>query len=278
MTNSLVKHYKVGFIGAGNMSQSIISSLVNSNILPKQNILLSNRSEKKLERVVKELGVRPVASNEELIEESNIIIIAVKPQDIVHAVEPISSSFAPDDIVISLAAGISLEKLKKLVPQVKNWVRVMPNTPVSIEKGVIGYCKLNESESTSAVVEDLFSSLGDVEKVTEGEMFEALMVATSSGVGFVFELMLYWQEWLEEHGFTPEKARNMTVQTFLGAALLANGDAQKSLQDLQNKVTSKKGVTAAGLDSMRELEVERAMRYSFEKAVLRDRELAKISD
>ena len=278
MTNPLLSRLKVGFMGAGNMSQSIISSLIHAKVLPVANIFLSNRSDKKLYRVAEELGVQAVNSNEELIEKSDIIIIAVKPQDLVSAIEPISSSFDEDNIVISLAAGIPLENLKKLAPQVKNWVRVIPNTPISIKKGVIGYCLLNENESTSVVVEDLFSASGIVNKVSEGEMFEALMVGTSSGVGFVFELMQYWQEWLEEHEFTPEQARNMTVQTFLGAALLADQDKQKSLEELQKKVTSKKGVTAAGLDSMRELEVERAIRYSFEKAVLRDRELAKITD
>ncbi|MCB0390074.1 MAG: pyrroline-5-carboxylate reductase [Bdellovibrionales bacterium] len=278
MTNPLLSHLKVGFIGAGNMSQSIISSLLQAKIIPHENVYLSNRSEKKLIKVSKELDVQAVNSNEELIEKSDIIVIAVKPQDIYNAVEPISSSFGEENIVISLAAGIPLQKLKKLAPQVKNWVRVMPNTPVSIKTGVVGYCLLNESEATSAVIEDLFSASGVVEKVTEGEMFEALMVATSSGVGFVFELMQYWQEWLEEHDFTPEQARNLTVQTFLGASLLANIDQAKSIEELQNKVTSKKGVTAAGLESMRELEVERAIRYSFEKAVLRDRELAKLSD
>jgi pyrroline-5-carboxylate reductase len=92
-------------------------------------------------------------------------------------------------------------------------------------------------------------------------------------VGFVFELMIYWKEWLEEHGFAPELAQKMTVQTFLGASVLADG-AGESLEDLQNRVTSKKGITAAGLDSLRELEVERLLRYSFEKAAIRDKELS----
>lgn len=275
MTKQFLSQFKVGFIGAGNMSQAIISSLLCSQILPKQNIFLSNRSEKKLKKVSGELGVQAVSNNEELVEKSHVVVIAVKPQDINDAIEAISSAFNEKQIVISLAAGIPLQKLKKIVPQVNNWVRVMPNTPVSIEKGVIGYCLLNESESTSALVESLFSASGVVEKVDEGEMFEALMVATSSGVGFVFEIMQYWQEWLEEHGFTAEQSRRLTVQTFLGTSLLADGESQKSFEELQNKVASKKGVTASGLDSMRELEIERAIRYSFEKAVLRDRELAK---
>ena len=85
--------------------------------------------------------------------------------------------------------------------------------------------------------------------------------------------MMYWQEWLEEHGFSSEEARKITVETFLGGALLASQQEETSIEDLQRQVVSKKGVTHAGLESMRELEVERALRYSFEKAVLRDRSL-----
>ncbi len=275
MSVNILSRSKVGFVGAGNMSQSIISSILQSKALRENQIFLSNRSEKKLERVVAELGVQPVKSNEELIEKCDIIILAVKPQDLADAIEPIANAFMPGSIVMSLAAGVPLRALKKLVPQVENWVRVMPNTPVAIDKGVIGYCQQSPDAYVASIVESLFSPMGIVERVEEGEMFEALMVATSSGVGFVLELMLYWQEWLEEHNYSPDKARELTVQTFLGASLLASERLNTSLGELQNKVASKKGVTASGLESMRELEIERAIRYSFEKAVLRDRELAK---
>ena len=160
-----------------------------------------------------------------------------------------------------------------MVPMAQKRVRIMPNTPVKIGSGVVGYCLSPEANHLSGMMEDLLSPLGLVMSVQEGEEFEALTVSCSSGVGFVFEFMQYWQEWLEEHGFGPEDARSMTVKTFLGASELATQLENLSLQELQSKVTSRKGVTAAGLDSMRELELERGLRYSFEKAVLRDREL-----
>ena len=119
----------------------------------------------------------------------------------------------------------------------------------------------------------MFKPLGLTVRLDEGEAYEAFTVATSAGVGFVFELMIYWQEWLEERGIDSELAQNMTVSTFLGAAELARQASPQSTGDLQAQVTSKKGVTSAGLLSMRELEVERGIRYSFEKAALRDREL-----
>ena len=104
---------------------------------------------------------------------------------------------------------------------------------------------------------------------------QGLSVSASSGTGFVLELMKYWQDWIEDYGFEPEVARKMTVETFLGASLLAEAESSRSLDELQQQVVSKKGMTAAGLESMRENEMERILRMGFEKALLREQELAR---
>jgi len=120
----------------------------------------------------------------------------------------------------------------------------------------------------------MFKPLGFTVKLEEGDPFEAFTVGTSSGVGFIFEMMIYWQEWMEERGIEPAMAQKLTIQTFLGASDLALKSLPQSLEDLQAKVTSKKGITAAGLESLRELEMDRLLRISFEKAAIRDRELS----
>lgn len=263
---------KIGFIGAGNMCQALISGWLANQSFKPENIFVSNRSPGKVKRLAEQFGIQDVATNEEVVDKSDVIILAIKPQDLTMAIEPIASAFQSSHTVVSLAAGFRLQSLKKILPQVSQMVRVMPNTPVRIQKGVIGYCLSKNDIGMERWVEKAFSPLGLVVKVDEGEPFQALTVSCGSGVGFVFELMIYWQEWLEERGIDPELAKKMTVQTFVGASSLAEHEEQ-SLVELQHKVASKKGVTAAGLDSMRELEVERALRYSFEKAALKDREL-----
>lgn len=119
--------------------------------------------------------------------------------------------------------------------------------------------------------------MGYVIRVEDEDALEAITVSCASGTGFVFELMSYWQDWIEERGFEPAEAKRLAIETFLGAAMLAADAKDQSIEDLLHKVASKKGTTSAGLDSMRELEVERALRYSFEKAALRNKELAKAS-
>lgn len=264
---------KIGFIGAGNMCQALISGWIEKGSFKPEDIFVANRSPGKVKRLAEQFGVQGMNTNEEVIDKSDVVILAIKPQDLTMAIEPIASAFQPSHTVVSLAAGFPLRSLRKILPQCNLMVRVMPNTPVRVQKGVIGYCLSKSDIGMERWVEHAFSPLGLVVKVDEGEPFQALTVSCGSGVGFVFELMIYWQEWLEERGLDPDLAKKMTVQTFVGASQLAEKSDGQSLIELQHKVASKKGVTAAGLDSMRELEVERALRYSFEKAALKDREL-----
>lgn len=267
-------HQKVGFIGFGNMSQSIIHRLLDQSVLKPNKISVTNRSEGKLKKA-EELGLSVYKNNEELIENSDIVFLGVKPQDLLETLEAVESSFTEDQIVISLAAGISLSDLEKNISEACRLVRIMPNTPIQLGKGVIGYCLGKGAESTETTILDLLEPLGLAVKTEEGDLFQALTVACGSGTGFVFELMEYWQEWLESYGYSTKTARQMTVQTFFGAAALAQDKADIPVSELKTRVVSKKGVTHAGLESMQELEIERALRYSFEKAVLRDRELGK---
>ena len=264
----------IGFIGAGNMCHALIEGWVAKKLIAPSDIVASNRTPGKLKKLVDSFGVRECGTNEEVVDAANVVVIAVKPQDLIAAVEPISTAFRDDQIVISLAAGIPLSRLKKLAPQCKHWVRVMANTPAKIMRGTFGYCTPGSNLVVDRFMDRMFQPLGLTTRLEEGEQFEAFSVATSAGVGFVFELMIYWQEWLEERGIDPALAQQMTIQTFVGASELALHALPQTLNELQAKVTSKKGITAAGLESMRELEVERLLRYSFEKSAIRDRELS----
>lgn len=267
-------HYKIGFIGVGNLAQAMIKGLIESKTVAAKSIFGSNRSQGKLQKAVDFFGIQACSDNEELIDKSDVVILAMKPQDLNEAIEPIASTFREGQIVISLAAGTTLRALAKKLPQCRIG-RLMANTPSVIKKGLFGYVTSAEDSGLEILIEDLCAPLGTVLKMADEDQFEAFTVSCSSGTGFVYELMLYFQDWILERGFEPEDARKMVVETFLGAAQLADQSKETPLEELQTKVTSKKGITAAGLQSMRELEIERALRYSFEKAALRNRELAK---
>ena len=278
VNQSNVNHYlktkKIGFIGAGNLAQAVIKGLFEGQVVPSHQIFASNRSPGKLQKLKDQFGIQVCTSNEEVVEKSDIVILAVKPQDLLFAIEPISQSFLAGQMVLSLAAGIRMKTLSQNLPQTR-LVRMIPNTPALIGRGVIGYLMNEVDPGLEAMVEDLFSCLGKVIRMEDEDKLEAFMVASSSGTGFIFELMMYWQDWIEEHGFEPKVAREIVIETFLGASLLASQSGNGSFEELQMRVASRKGVTAAGLDSMRELEIERAMRISFEKSAMRNSEMAR---
>ncbi|MBY0554569.1 pyrroline-5-carboxylate reductase [bacterium] len=275
MKNPLLKSMKIGFIGAGNMTQALVKGMVESKEIKADHILISNRTPGKLIKLSEQFQVQTRTHNQEIISECDVVILAMKPQDFSTALEGLTGQFNENQIVISLAAGIPFESLQKQIPEGR-LVRLMPNTPSLIGRGVIGYMSLNEDdEFVSSLMEDLFGSLGYVLKTDTEEQFEALMISCSSGTGFVFEMMMYWQDWIEERGFSEEVSKKMTIETFLGASLLAAQSAGIDIEELQSRVTSKKGVTAAGLTSMRELEIERTLRISFEKAAMRSQEISR---
>lgn len=274
MNHPLLKVTKVGFIGAGNMTHALIKRMIESKELKPEQIFVSNRSPGKLIKLKDLYKINTVDHNEQIIENCDVIILATKPQDLPQVISEMASQFQPEQMVVSLAAGINLKALSRMIPEGR-LCRVMPNTPSLIGRGVIGLISQNEDEAMLDMIESLFSVMGVVLKVETEDQFDALMVSCSSGTGFVFEMMMYWQDWIQEHGFTPEEARNMTIETFVGASLLAAQSAGVDIEELQHRVTSKKGVTAAGLNSMRELEIERALRISFEKASMRSQEIAR---
>lgn len=274
MTHPLLKTYKVGFIGAGHMAQALIKGMIESKLLRPDQIMVSNRTPGKPLKLKELYQIQIREHNEQIVEECDIVILAMKPQDLPQAMADLVSAFDENQIVISLAAGITMRSLQKMIPQPR-LVRLMPNTPSLIGRGVLGVLANKKDEVVTEITKDLFSGLGVILDLENEDQFDALMISCSSGTGFVFEMMMYWQDWITEHGFTPEQAKMMTIETFVGASLLAAQSNGVNIEELQQRVTSKKGVTAAGLNSMRELEIERALRISFEKAALRSQEIAR---
>ena len=123
-------------------------------------------------------------------------------------------------------------------------------------------------------MEELLSPLGQTLVLKEEKQLAPLTVACASGSSFILEIIEYWQEWLIGEGFTKEQARWLTLKSFLGTSLMAEKREDKSLSELQKEIASQKGVSQAGLDSMRKLELERILRLSFEQAQLRLKEIS----
>jgi pyrroline-5-carboxylate reductase len=111
--NPLLKSMKIGFIGAGNMTQALVKGIVESKEIKPEHIIISNRTEGKLLKMAEQFQVQTRSHNQEVINECDVVILAMKPQDFSAALEGLTGQFSEHQIVISLAAGISFDSLEK---------------------------------------------------------------------------------------------------------------------------------------------------------------------
>lgn len=257
---------KLAFLGCGHIAQNIIKGYLKHSNIPKENLFICGRNIKKTQRISEKLNVPMVLDKEELLDKASVIFICVRPNDTEEVVQSLKAYCHPSHTILSLVAGISFKRLKKWGLNCKRLVRLMPNTSVSVGKGFLPFCSLNNQEALNSFVEGLLEPLGQVLILKEEALLIPATVGSSSGLGFILELMQYWLEWLQGEGFSYEQARNLVVTNFLGAGELCNKKSDKSFSDLQKEIISPQGVTHSGLQTMRELELERVLRLSFETA------------
>lgn len=266
---------KLGFIGAGNMTSAVVTGLTAAEKISPKKILVASRSQDKVSALAEKYQVNACESVDAVIENADIIFLSIKPQDLGPLLENIGKSIDEQQIVISFAAGYSTKLLRKNIPRAGSIVRVMPTTAAKISKGILGYTfeSPEAQQKHEAIIKEILSVLGTPIYASDEELFDALMVGCSSGIGFILEFMQIWSEWLEEKGFSAEEAAIMTAETFLATSMLAS-TSRESFAKLQNQVTSKRGVTGEGLESFRAMDLDRTLRIGFENALLRSEKLA----
>lgn len=266
---------KLAFLGCGQMAQSLIQGyLAHSEILP-ENVYISGRKWPKTTRIASKFKVQACSDNEELLCQASVIFLCVKPRDAKDVIQDLRNSFESHHTFISVQAGVTMDQMQKWGLASQRVIRIMPNLACRLAEGFIPFCVYKNKPSLQAFAEEILNPLGMVMLLEKEELLKVLTVGSASGLGFFLEILEYWVEWLQEQGFPYEKARQISTQTLIGSGILAKQNPQKKLMDLQKEVVSPQGVTAAGLTAMRELELERILRLSFEKACLKEQELSR---
>jgi pyrroline-5-carboxylate reductase len=266
---------KLGFIGAGHMTSAVISGLTAIEKISPQKVLVASRSQDKVLALEAKHKIQACSSIDAVLDHADIVFLSVKPQDLGPLLENIGKSLDEHQIVVSFAAGYNLKLLRKYIPRAESIIRVMPTTAAKISQGILGYTfeKPEAQIKHEVMIKEILSVLGTPIFAPNEELFDASMVACSSGIGFILEFMQIWSEWLEEKGFSAEEASVMTSETFLATSMLARTSLE-SFAKLQNQVTSRKGVTGEGLESFRAMDLDRTLRIGFENALLRSAKLA----
>jgi pyrroline-5-carboxylate reductase len=214
-------------------------------------------------------------NNKELISASEIIFIGIKPFEIVPVLKELSIENLENKIIISLAAGVGEKILKKYLGNAQSVYRVMANLSATIQSGIYGIFEVKPNSRDKKIIEDFFSSLGEVVFVKKDEEINVITAGSASGIGFVFSFMEEFQSWFEKKGFSRSAARKLTVETFLGASKLAKFQKDINLSSLRELVTSKKGTTQAGLDVFKKLKLQPSLRSGLEASFKRGEQIAK---
>jgi pyrroline-5-carboxylate reductase len=264
----------IGFIGAGNMANAIIKGLIKSRLYSPEQLAVSDNDIHKIEDVSDKFGVKSFASNKDLVLGCEVIILAIKPQVIRDVLEEIRDDITDKHLIISIAAGIPINMIRSVIGRDIAIIRVMPNTPALIKKGISalaagGTASLSHMDTAKGI----FEAVGKTVVMDEG-MMDAVTALSGSGPGFVFKIMESFVAAGERLGFDNKTALQLVMQTFLGAAHLAD-ESDLPLSRLREMVTSPGGTTAAGLAFFEEKGVEGMIKGAVEAARNRSIELGK---
>jgi glutamate-5-semialdehyde dehydrogenase len=236
---------RIGFLGFGTMSSAIARGLLRGGH-PAARMAWYNPSLRYAERAAS-LGLGARAEGPEaLIADSDVVFLGMKPQQAPMALMGLQHAFRPGQVVVSMLAGLRVADLAQQLPQGVAIVRVMPNTPVGVGQGVVGVVLGDQLEPGPRVrLMDLLQHLGDVVVVAEEQM-DALTAVSGSGPAFVYRWMEAFERAAAAQGFDAKVARSMVRRTFTGALSLLE-DQGGDAAEMRRAVTSKAGMTEAGL-------------------------------
>jgi len=264
-------HYRLGFIGAGHLASSVIRGLLRTKFCTPNEIIASQPIDELREKLQRETGIHVVSGNEEVVRQSEVVLLGVKPSIVLPVIKEIASQIA-GKLVISLAAGIRLENMEPLAEA--RFLRVMTNTPSAIGRAATAFAPGNRTTPEDvAAVTGIFQAIGVVVKVDE-ERIDAVTALAGSGPAFVYSVIEALAEGGTRAGLPNETSLKLATQTVLGAAqLLAESDS--SPEELRNAVATPGGTTAAGLAAMEKLRTSEGLIAAVEAATARGREMAK---
>ena len=265
----------IAFLGAGNMSRSIIGGLVNDG-LPPTNIIAANPSMGKLEALSQDFNVVVTQDNQRAVHDADIVVLAVKPQMMATLCEQIAplGEQLKDKLFVSVAAGVTCERIAQLLGHDVPQVRCMPNTPSILGQGVSGLYNHGVDEHRAAMVEQIMKSTGMTVWVEQEAQIDCITAISGSGPAYFFLFMEAMAAKAEAFGFDPDTARQLVQQTAAGAAAMV-ADSDLPISQLRQNVTSKGGTTAAALNVFEQNGLTETVAQSMQAACDRAAELAK---
>lgn len=264
---------KITFIGGGNMASALIAGLA-GKLTAGANIHVVDPNAEQLARLADSYGVSTAQQVGEAAGQSDVIVLAVKPQqmrDVAAALLPMLASARP--LLLSIAAGIRGADLARWLGGYGAIVRTMPNTPALIGQGITGMVAMaGVSAEQKTMADDIMKAVGATVWLDDETLIDPVTAVSGSGPAYVFYFIEAMQQAAQELGLSAEQGKQLALATFVGAAQLA-ARSPEEVSVLRERVTSKGGTTYAALTSMEQSGVKQAIIEAVKAASQRGREL-----
>ncbi|MFN4324603.1 MAG: pyrroline-5-carboxylate reductase [Azonexus sp.] len=265
---------KIVFLGGGNMANALIGGMVKQGFAACDIDVIDPGAEARA-RLHASYGVNCHASAETAPAAPDILVLAVKPQQMKEAVAPLVGKLG-NALVISIAAGLDMTTLSRWLGGHRTIVRCMPNTPALIGAGITGLCALpGVTAGQRATADRVLKAVGTTLWINDEAQIDGVTALSGSGPAYVFLFIEALQQAAAELGFTPEQGRQLAIETVQGAAALA-AQSSEPASILRERVTSKGGTTEAALKVMAERGVKEGIVAGCKAAEARGKELGKL--
>ena len=265
---------KIGFVGSGNMGQTLAAGVLRAGLVGNSSIRMSDKDGGKLKFVEKNLGISGTKVNSELVEWADTIILAVKPGIIPSVIEDMKSVVTPSKLVISIAAGVTISLIEQTLVGEIPVVRAMPNTPALVNHGATAIAGGHFADTSHMErANSIFSAVGVVVAVDES-MMDAITALSGSGPAYIFFMAEVMEKAGKKLGLQPEMVQKLVKQTILGSAkMLIESDIGP--RGLREKVTSPGGTTESALNFLKKNGFEQMLIKAISTAARRSAELSK---
>ena len=264
---------KIGFIGAGNMAGALIKGLLTAKLYRPQDMLASDTVPVQLRKVKKTYKVDGLNNNRAVVREAQTIILAVKQQIIDQVLAEIQSEVTKDKLFISIAAGVPLHRLETGLGGNARVVRVMPNTPALLGKGIAVVVRGHKAKpQDEKLTLSLFRGVGEALAVKDEALMDPVTGLSGSGPAYVY---LFAEALIAggiQEGLARAVATRLTFQTIEGAVAMLK-ETGKSPKELRDMVTSPGGTTLAGLSRLAEGQFAETVAAAVNAATRRSKEL-----
>ncbi|MEM1063212.1 MAG: pyrroline-5-carboxylate reductase [Planctomycetota bacterium] len=263
---------RIGFLGTGKMGTALASGFVRGGFCRPDDVVAYNRSPERARNFAVETGCDVVDSPDRVVEAAETLIVAVKPRAVTGLLDSIASLVDDTHLVVSVAAGCSLAKMRASLGGGRRIVRVMPNTPCLVAEGATVFATgPHATEADAERVTEMFATVGVVERVDE-TLIDAVTGLSGSGPAYVFEFVEALVDGAVRMGLPRETAHSLAVQTVVGAGRML-AETGEIPAELKNQVASPGGTTMAALFELDRCGSHAAVMTAVEAATKRSAEL-----